>query len=150
MSNAKQISVKELEKMSNSELAEANLDDLNLESIIKNRLTSKKKSESTKIDLYKGTNKVPYIEMDKKTKNKFRKQTRNQRNSFLDSFLRLQNSKNIVGIKKEFKVFKSFYIERYNVNDFTVESFARGNSDDETIIDLKIVLSILKKNNLIK
>lgn len=149
MNNAKNLTVKELESMSNSELAEANLDNLNLESIIKNRLSSKKKSESTKIDLYKGTNNVPYIDMDKKTKNKFRKQTRNQRNAFLDSFLRLQNSKNITGIKKEFKAFKSFYIERYNVNDFSIESFARANSDDETIIDLKIVLSILKKHKLI-
>jgi len=149
-SNSKKgsLNVNQLLKMTNEQLAEANLDNLNLDSLIKNRLDSRKKSETSKIDLYKGLKNKLYNDMNKKEKNSFRKNTRKMRNAFLDKFLRLKDANNNVGIKKEFKAFKTFYIERYYLNDYSINSICRANSDKETIIDINIVFSIFKSLKL--
>lgn len=142
------ITEEQLLKMSNEDLVNVDLDNLNLNSIIAKRVTARKKTETSKIDLYKGLNNLSYNDMDKKQKSSFRKQTRNKRNAFINSFLSLQNANNTKDIKVLFKDFKTFYIERYTLNDFSLTSLSRQNADKDTILDINIMLAIFKKLNL--
>lgn len=93
--------------------------------------------------------KFELLNIEKSEQKKFRTKIRKQRNALINSFLKSVSEKNTEIIKKNFNLFKDFYLKNYVTNDFQIESICSKNSDKETTELVSLFLDTSKKLNLI-
>lgn len=140
-----------VENLSDDQLLNLDLDSLNQSELIKLINSNKTLKENNKViskssfEMYKGYENKPYEEMNKADKTKFKKFIRKQRNKFFADFV---NASNEVERKKVVKEFISFYKKYYTLNDFSVRSICRGNSDKNTLVNAKVLLSYCQKSKI--
>lgn len=148
-SNTKKETVKELDfqNLTDEQILSLDLDKINLKDLLSNNksLRTAKVSKGKKGGLYKSTAKKEN-ESDKN----FRSRIRDKRNSFIENTFRFFEADNKTELKAEFDAFMIFYKETYNVNDFSLESLCRLNSDKATQARIKTFFKVLRLAKLIK
>ena len=142
MKNSK-ITVAQLEKMNDEQLAEINLDDVNFDQYLKvvNNRPSLNKIKRSNAGMFK---------YKKDATNQEKKNLRTKARKFVNStseevnnlFASKTNNKLLV---EKLKAFDKFYKETYTLNDYSLESFRRKNSDVATIVKLKSFVAILQQ-----
>lgn len=117
---------------------------------IKNKLSKSKVKEvsnNIKSDMFKYP--IEWDKLSKEDKSKksksFRTSARKKRNQFSNNVILFAKSKRIDELKKEIKNFNIFYKKTYSLNDYSLLSFCRKNSDDDTKENLNLFLSIVKQ-----
>ena len=113
-----------------------NLDTNNFDLLV-NQLSKniKQKKENNRDIIYKN-------EADKRQ----RQILRHKRNIFINNIILFHSTKNETELKKEINLFDKFYKENYLLNDYSINSIMKSNSDNDTKIKVKIFLEIVKKN----
>jgi len=100
---------------------------------------SKKKTKNGKAKLYKDS-----AYQENETSKRFRDRIRKKRNNLINSINTLRNDKE--NLKIAIKSFDKFYKETYSLNDYSLESLGRKNSDDDTMANVKLALRLVKLN----
>jgi len=100
---------------------------------------SKKKTKNGKAKLYKDS-----AYQENETSKRFRDRIRRKRNNLINSINTLRNDKE--NLKIAIKSFDKFYKETYSLNDYSLESLGRKNSDDDTMANVKLALRLVKLN----
>ena len=102
---------------------------------------TKNKTKAGNSKLYKDT----AIKENESSK-QFRNRIRKERNNLISSVNYFNSIENKVELKKSIKLFNTFYKETYSLNDYSLESLGRKNSDKDTLVNLKLALWIIKNN----
>lgn len=113
------------------------LDSTNLELLI-SQTTEKAKKEKL-IKGKKGSSKMYKIEVN----TKIRRQLREKRNELIWDIL--NNSKNSKNPKNQIDEFDKFYKEFYTLNDYTLDSLCRKNSEDNSKELVLLGLEVIKR-----
>lgn len=100
---------------------------------------SKKKTKNGKAKLYKDS---AYKENE--SSKRFRDRIRKERNNLINSINTLRNDKE--NLKNAIKAFDIFYKKTYSLNDYSLESLGRKNSDNDTMANVKLALNIIRLN----
>jgi len=100
---------------------------------------SKKKTKNGKAKLYKDS-----AYQENETSKRFRDRIRKKRNNLINSINTLRNDKE--NLKIAIKSFDKFYKETYSLNDYSLESLGRKNSDNDTMANVKLALRLVKLN----
>lgn len=132
----------DLSKLTNEQLAEINLDDINLFDLVSNnknlkvKLTAKsdKKSNLYKRDAQKSN------ESDKN----FRARIRRERNNLLNKITLALDLKSQKDLDLAADELDKFYKDNYLVNDYSLNSLGRLNSDKDTLAKINIAFSYLR------
>lgn len=126
-----------LENMSNLDILEIELDESTIYNLLSNNKNLKEKLSTSK----NGTKEKMYkIEVDKN----IRRKIRNERNMHIERINLAFQQKDIESTKKFVDAFDKFYKETYTLNDYSISSLGRLNSDKVTLAKLKIMLEIVK------
>lgn len=138
--NGKKETVKQngsLEKMSDLDILELDFDKVNIYDLLE-----KNSALKTKLTTSKGgsKDKMYKVEVDKNVRRKIR----NARNMHIENINLAFEQKNKDNVKKFVDAFDKFYKETYTLNDYSIESIARLNSDKITLAKIKIAMHIVK------
>lgn len=139
----KEVQNLDLSKLTNEQLLEINLDEVNLYDLLEKNESLKKQikkaSKDRKDDLYKN---VPKGEAGKSQRSKLRR----KRNLFISNVIEAFTKKDNATLKKEIEAFNKFYKENYLLNDYSFNSLSRTNADADTKVNINLFLQILKRN----
>lgn len=136
------LKITDLSKLDNETLSTIDLDDINLYDLLaKNKNLEKlTRKKDKKESIYRRTAKKE-METDKN----FRSRIRKERNYHIETVINFFEKKLSKDLDKAIKDFDKFYKETYNLNDYSIQSMARLNSDKATLAKLNIFLAIVKK-----
>lgn len=145
----KEISKKEIDfqNLTDEQILNMDLDGNNIYALleqnkfVKQQLKQKEKSGGGNKTMYKRET----VEKSGKTLKRFKSYARNKRNNFATNIIKLFLAKNETDLKAEIKAFNSFYKETYTLNDLTIDSVARANSDTTTKANVKLMFEIIKQ-----
>lgn len=134
-------------KLTDEQLLNLDLDKINIKDLLNENksLRTAKVSKGKKGGLYK-----PTAKNENESLKNFRNRIRTKRNTYIENVFRFFEAGNTKELKEEFESFNKFYKETYLVNDFSLESLTRKNSDKSTQARIKLFFHTLKKANLIK
>lgn len=131
-------------KITDEQLLELNLDELNATQMAQytqrvNQVKLTPSKTRSGMDLFN------YPEgMDKKKMKGFRNKARKTINRLADQIIEAQSQKDKKVLGELVKEFKAFYKEVYKLNDFSLESIRRRNSDTATKLKLTAMLKAVK------
>jgi hypothetical protein len=134
------LSLDEILLLDESELDEAIINKLlNLNKEVKSFSVKKSKTGSSK--LYKD-NAIKENESSKQFRNRIRK----ERNNLISQVNYASSINDKAILKTSIESFNKFYKETYSLNDYSLESLLRKNSDKDTLVNCKLALITIKKN----
>ena len=134
------LSLDDLLLLDESELDEAIINKLlNLNSEVKSFSAKKVKTGSSK--LYKDT-----AIKENESGKQFRNRIRDERNKLISQVNYASSIKDKAILKTAIVSFNKFYKETYSLNDYSLESLLRKNSDKDTLVNCKIALITIKRN----
>ena len=126
-------------------LDETELDDAIINKLL--NLNSEVKSFNKKKSL-KGTSKIykDSAYKENETGRQFRNRIRDQRNKLISQVNYASSINDKVILKVAIASFNKFYKETYSLNDYSLESLGRKNSDKDTLVNCKLALITIKRN----
>lgn len=141
--------VTNLKNISSEQLAEMDLDEINIYTLLE--LLENNETLKEKLTTKKGSKEGMY-KKDAKKENEsdknFRSRIRKERNTFTENILKYFQNKDDASLKKEIVSFNKFYKETYLLNDYTVASVARLNSDKVTLSKLNLMFQVVKRTKI--
>ena len=124
---------------------ESELDDNIINMLLNNNKEVKsfsvKKTKTGSSKLYKDT----AIKENESSK-QFRNRIRKERNNLISQVNYASSINDKAILKTSIASFNKFYKETYSINDYSLESLLRKNSDKDTIVNCKLALITIKRN----
>lgn len=142
----KEAEIKEIDlsKVTHNDLLEMDLDKVNLYKTVSELPTIKIKDikNGNSSEMYKN-----YEGLSKAEKKKLRTKAREKRDKIMNSGLFFLQNNEIEKFEKEIvPAFLEFYKETYTLNDFSIASLGRANSDESTTLKINKFLTFVKAN----